>query len=78
MFYGSILFRFVGVVTIWIIKSIYKLKIVSFKKVWIDEKAEESDDLIDSLSSELIQIFVNCFTMNIFIFLSWIYCFKYF
>lgn len=63
MFYGSILFRFVGVVTIWIVKSIYKLKIVSFKKVWIDEKAEESDDLIDSLSSELIQIFVGFFVL---------------
>ena len=68
MFYGSILFRFVGVVTIWIIKSIYKLKIVSFKKVWNYEKAEESDDLIDSLSSELIQIFVGVVVMLIIVF----------
>ncbi len=68
MFYGSILFRFVGVITIWIIKSIYNLKIVSFKKVWIDEKAEESDDLIDSLSSELIQIFVGVAVMLIIVF----------
>ena len=58
MFYGSILFRFVGVVFIWVLKSIYKWEIVSFKYIWNGEDSGNNDDFFNFASSELKQIFI--------------------
>jgi cytosine/uracil/thiamine/allantoin permease len=65
MFYGSILFRLVGVIVIWLIKSLFSLKIASFTYIWNGEKSNESNDLVDHLSSEIIQIFVGFITILI-------------
>jgi hypothetical protein len=61
MFYGSILFRFVGVLFIWIVKSIFRWKILSFKYIWNGEEASKSDDFFDYASSEIVQIFLGIF-----------------
>ena len=65
MFYGSILFKLVGVIVIWLLKSLFSLKIASFSSIWKGGKSNESDDLVDHLSSETIQIFVGFFTILI-------------
>jgi len=65
MFYGSILFKLVGVIVIWFFKSLFSLKIVSFRYIWKGGKSNESDDLVDHLSSETVQIFVGFFTILI-------------
>jgi hypothetical protein len=66
MFYGSILFRFIGVFIIWIFKSIFRLKLQSFKNIWQGEKTKDSDDLTDHASNEIIQIFVGFLFIIIF------------
>jgi hypothetical protein len=63
MFYGSILFRFVGVLFIWIVKSIFRWKILSFKYIWNGEESAKSDDFIDYASSEIVQIFLGFFIL---------------
>ena len=65
MFYGSILFKLVGVIVIWLFISLFSLKIASFSYIWKGENSNESDDLADHLSSEIIQIFVGAFTILI-------------
>jgi cytosine/uracil/thiamine/allantoin permease len=65
MFYGSILFKFVGVIVIWFLKSIFSFKIASFVNIWKGEKSNKSNDLADHLSSETIQIFIGFLTILI-------------
>lgn len=65
MFYGSIVFKLVGVIVIWLLKSLFSLRIASFAHIWKGGKSNESDDLADHLSSETIQIFVGFFTILI-------------
>ena len=69
MFYGSILFKFIGVIVIWFTKSLFNLRVASFKDIWNGGKANESDDLTDYLSSEIIQIFIGFIVLMIFLFL---------
>jgi cytosine/uracil/thiamine/allantoin permease len=65
MFYGSILFKLVGVIVIWLLKSLFSLRIISFNHIWKGDESNKSDDLADHLSSETIQIFIGFITILI-------------
>ena len=54
MFYGSIIFRFFGVLVVWLLRLLYSLitrkKIKTFLEIW---KGSDYDDLANSASYEM-------------------------
>ena len=59
MFYGSIVFRFFGVLVVFILRLIFSVltrkKIMSFSDIW---KGPESDDLADYAGNEMLHNFI--------------------
>jgi hypothetical protein len=70
MFYGSILFKFIGVIVIWFTKSLFNWRVASFKDIWNGKKTNENNDLTDYLSCEIIQIFIGAIVLIIFLFFT--------
>lgn len=72
MFYGSIIFRFIGVLIRWVFEGIiFKLvrkgKIKSFKEVW---NGPYSDDLANNASYEISNIIIGIIVFLVIAFLS--------
>jgi hypothetical protein len=71
MFYGSILFRFLGVLVILVYKNLISLikkrKMIPFSQVWSISK---SSDPTDSFSYEMICIIIGVIFILIFLFLT--------
>ena len=62
MFYGSILFKLVGVIVIWLLKSLFNLKIVSFTQIWKGGKSNDSGDFADHYRSEIFSFLKHLIT----------------
>lgn len=69
MFYGSYLFKFIGVTVIWLAKKITSFvtnkKSDSFKMIWTGKKNEDS---INDTSNELSQILIGAFVLSVILF----------
>ncbi len=59
MFYGSIVFRFFGVLIVFILHLVFSFftqkKFISFLDIWNGNK---NDDIVNSTKSEIIYIFI--------------------
>lgn len=71
MFYGSVVFRFIGTLVRWIVffisNVILNKKILSFKEVWNGPK---SNDSINFASYEFSNILLGMFSLFVFILLT--------
>jgi hypothetical protein len=69
MFYGSYLFKLIGVTVIWLAKKITSFvtnkKSDSFKMIWTGKKNEDS---INDTSNELSQILLGAIVLSILLF----------
>lgn len=69
MFYGSYLFKLIGVSVIWLVKKTYSFisnkKSDSFKMIWTGKKNEDS---INDTSNELLQILIGAIVLSVLLF----------
>lgn len=66
MFYGSFLFKFIGVFAIWLVKKTYSLFTKrdsdSFKKIWT---GEQNDNPTNNISNDFSQILLGAIILSI-------------
>lgn len=69
MFYGSFLFKFIGVLAIWLVRKTFcfftKEHSDSFKKIWT---VEQNDNPINNTSNDFSQILLGAFILSVILF----------